>query len=110
MAVDVSRDFFSEASPAALRGVFATWTLLECKDWCAAAVHRVFICSAAHAILMFAGDGPAQSLNDDVNRLEHEIGLRLASEQATQKWFPASNDAREVGSALRGPCCEGAAV
>lgn len=29
-------------------------------------------------------------------RLEHDLGLKLASEAATKKWFPASNDAREV--------------
>ena len=33
MEVDVARDFFTESSPAALRGVFASWSLPECKDW-----------------------------------------------------------------------------
>lgn len=29
-------------------------------------------------------------------RLEGAVGLRLAREEATRKWFPASNSAREV--------------
>ena len=33
--MDVQRDFFSESSPSALRAVFASWSLAECKRWCA---------------------------------------------------------------------------
>lgn len=32
--VDVQRDFFSESSPSALRALFASWSLPECKRWC----------------------------------------------------------------------------
>ncbi len=36
--VDVSRDFVTESSPSALRALFASWTLEECRQWCANAV------------------------------------------------------------------------
>ncbi|CAL8465205.1 g4740 [Coccomyxa elongata] len=33
MEVDVQRDFFTESSPSALRAVFASWSLEDCKHW-----------------------------------------------------------------------------
>ena len=35
MDVDPGRDFFTEGSPAALRGVLASWSLPDCREWCA---------------------------------------------------------------------------
>jgi hypothetical protein len=57
-------DFFTSSSRSALRAVFATWSLEQCRDW-----------------------------------LERDIGLALALEEATNKFFPASNSGREVGGA-----------
>ena len=38
----------------------------------------------------------ADAVNDGASRIERDLGLRLASEEATRKLFPASGDAREV--------------
>lgn len=34
MEVDVQRDFVTESSPSALRAIFASWSLEDCKRWC----------------------------------------------------------------------------
>ena len=34
MEVDVQRDFVTESSPSALRAIFASWSLEDCKHWC----------------------------------------------------------------------------
>ena len=32
--VDAGRDFFTESSPAAVRGMLASWPVDECRAWC----------------------------------------------------------------------------
>ena len=50
-----------------------------------------------------------------VRRLQQDVGLRLALEAATLKWFPTSNSSREAGSPLqlnkpsKQPCAKSAA-
>lgn len=67
--VDAGRDFFTESSPGAVRGMLASWPVDDCRTW-----------------------------------LEGDIGLRLAMEDATRKWFPASNSSREVRDRLLAAC------
>lgn len=38
----------------------------------------------------------AQRENESCCRLERDVGLRLAMESSTRKWFPYSNSSREV--------------
>jgi len=33
MHVDLSKDYFTESSRSALKAVFASWSLDECRDW-----------------------------------------------------------------------------
>lgn len=42
-------------------------------------------------------------------RLEEDIGLALATEEDTAKYFPASNSSREVRDRLLGACLEAGA-
>lgn len=42
--------------------------------------------------------------NHGASRIERDLGLRLASEEATRKLFPASGDAREVRDRLVDAC------
>ena len=32
--VDAGRDFFTESSPAAVRGMLASWPVDDCRAWC----------------------------------------------------------------------------
>lgn len=34
LAADPAADYFTESSPSALRALFASWTLEECRQWC----------------------------------------------------------------------------
>eukprot|EP00884_Botryococcus_braunii_P020547 jgi/Botrbrau1/7176/Bobra.0300s0007.2 len=68
-AVEPEEDYVTESSFSALRSIFSTWSLPECKLW-----------------------------------LEDEIGIALAAEEASQKWFPLSNSAREVRDKLVDAC------
>ncbi|KAK9821753.1 hypothetical protein WJX81_003628 [Elliptochloris bilobata] len=57
--VDLQTDFVTESKPAALRAVFASWSLEECRHW-----------------------------------LEQDVGLPLALEAETRKFFPANGSER----------------
>ena len=71
MDIQLERDFYSQSSKSALRAVFRSWTLDQCKHW-----------------------------------LEQDLGLQLASEPGTAKWFPVSNSAKEVRNRLVAACKE----
>jgi len=55
-------------------------------------------CLKVHGIDTYAVIEPGAS------RIERDLGLRLASEEATRKLFPASGDAREVRDRLVDAC------
>ena len=71
MDIQLERDFHSQSSKSALRAIFRSWTLDQCKHW-----------------------------------LEQDLGLQLASEPGTAKWFPVSNSAKEVRNRLVAACKE----
>ena len=71
MDIQLERDFYSQSSKSALRAVFKSWSLDQCKHW-----------------------------------LEQDLGLQLASEPGTAKWFPVSNSAKEVRNRLVAACKE----
>jgi len=53
MDVDAGRDFFTEGSPAALRGVLASWSQPECRAWCA------WLCCRHNRTLLMAATQPS---------------------------------------------------
>lgn len=133
MEVDVQRDFFTESSPSALRAIFASWSLEDCKHWCdipikvlrldmlqymcltlqCSGYSRIFFaayCMAARAVRSAAQSPSMTHGSHDAMlwvsgcRLEEDIGLQLAMEEDNKKFFPASNSSREVRDRLVGAC------
>ena len=68
------QDFFTGSSPKHLRNVLKSWSVDRCREW-------------------LAGDPSGTGL-----------GLRLELELESEKWFPASDSAREVRDALLAAC------
>lgn len=113
MDLDASRDFFTEGSPAALRGVLASWSLPECRQWCARSCCSSLLCCGhgtltpwqrTHKAPLICQSRTALLCVLPMRRIERDLGLRLASEEATRKLFPASGDAREVRDRLVDAC------
>lgn len=75
--LDLQRDFFSESSTSALRALFSSWTLGECRGWLSDPPHH------------------------------GGLGLVLQEEEETDKLFPASNSAADVRDALVAACMRG---
>jgi len=68
------QDFYTGSSPQHLRNVLKSWSVERCREW-------------------LAGDPSGTGL-----------GLRLELELESEKWFPASDSAREVRDALLAAC------
>ena len=131
MDVELERDYYSESSKSALRAVFSQWSLTDCRTWwvsllvndtagleryfkfCIFSIHnRIFvsdmILSTSEQVTRFSEccrRGAMQALlKKGTCRLEQELGLQLAFEEGSSKYFPASNSAQEVRDCLVAAC------
>lgn len=101
-AVDIDRDYFAaqtllaSSSKATRRKAAVSRKALHRHDGCAYDRIKMMLTLTDLLNRIFA----TWSIEGCRRWLEHEVGLELAMEEATSKWFPRSNSAREVRDRL----------
>ena len=104
--VDAADDFFTDSDPKRVKAILKSWTPRACMDWLSASP-RPLPPGEGEA----AGSGPGTPRVEEGERrrcdglgLAGGVGLALELEEASGKWFPASNSAREVRDRLVAGC------
>ena len=113
LRVDVSSDFFTDSDPKRLKAIFKSWTLDRCREWLSgtATPEQTATAFGEHG-RPGSGSGSASTsapVGEDRRRMDGTakgpgVGLRLELEAESAKWFPHSNDAREVRDRLVQGC------